>query len=650
MHRQKKIIINQSYSELENLALGETKKIEGWIKNNLEILEVMKETMDMNLMTEKEEEEYLLKLTKQYPDYINIYYGTTDGKMINGMGFEYPESYDPRKRPWYSEGMKAGSKLTMSEPYIDAAVDSYVVSGITQLKDKNNNIRAILAGDILLEPISKQIKNISLGENKKAFIIDMNTGKLIADSSSDANGGKTLTEISKSLEEVQNELMKNKTGIMVYESENGKEYLAYHYIEGLNWNFALSISEDIVLNKIYIFKKIMLSIMVVSLLILVIVLERIASSIIKPLKMLLANIEEISGGNLKTRIDIKGNDEISMLARSINSFIEILWDSMSQIKTLVRDSQSQNMEIKKSIDNIIKGEISNFYRELEDKTDKGILELSEHTEVVLDNVRNQTASTEESLAALEQISATNFNMNENMNKTYDSFKNSLIISETSQNYMHKLSSSMNIIRDSVSETNREIEKLNEISNNIGIILTAINSISEQTNLLALNAAIEAARAGEAGRGFSVVAEEIRKLAEETSSETNKIDNLIKTIQNNVENVKRSGNNVNKNVVEGLELSEISEQNIGEVMLHIKENASDIETLLTFVREQTEASGEITTALSNIADNSTEIENLSMETMNISTKIQKILINKQVMIDESNKLLEELNSDLEFFKL
>ena len=646
----KKIIINQSYSELENLALSETNKIEGWIKNNLEILKVMKETMDMNLMTEKEEEEYLLKLTKQYPDYINIYYGTTDGKMINGMGFEYPASYDPRKRPWYSKGMKEGSKLIMSEPYVDAAVDSYVVSGITQLKDKNNNIRAILAGDILLEPISKQIKDISLGANKKAFIIDMNTGKLIADSSSDANGGKTLVETSKTLEKVQNELMSNKKGIMVYESENGREYLAYHYIEGLNWNFALSISEDIVLNKIFVFKKIMLSIMVVSLLILIIVLERIANSIIKPLKILLTNIEEISEGNLKTRIDIKGNDEISILAKSINSFIEILWDSMSQIKSLVRDSQSQNMEIKKSIDNIIKGEISKFYAELEDKTDKGILELSEHTEVVLDNVRNQTASTEESLAALEQISATNFNMNENMNKTYDSFKNSLVISETSQNYMQKLSSSMIIIKDSVTETNREIEKLNEISNNIGIILTAINSISEQTNLLALNAAIEAARAGEAGRGFSVVAEEIRKLAEETSSETNKIDNLIKTIQNNVENVKRSGNNVNKNVVEGLELSEISEKNIGEVMLHIKENASDIETLLTFVREQTEASGEITTALSNIADNSTEIENLSMETMNISTKIQKILINKQTMIDESNHLLEELTNDLEFFKL
>jgi methyl-accepting chemotaxis protein len=280
----------------------------------------MKETMDMNLMTEKEEEEYLLKLTKQYPDYINIYYGTKEGKMINGMGFEYPASYDPRKRPWYSQGMKEGENLIMSEPYIDAAVNSYVVSGIVQLRDENNNVRAIMAGDILLEPISKQIKNISLDKNKKAFIIDMNTGKVIADSSSDDNGGKNLSKISKSFEKVEKELMKNKKGIMVYEGENGREYLAYHYIDGLNWNFALSISEKAVLSKISVFKKVMTTIMIISIIILIILLERIANSITGPIKMLLANIEEISNGNLKTRISIKGNDEISILAKSINSF------------------------------------------------------------------------------------------------------------------------------------------------------------------------------------------------------------------------------------------------------------------------------------------------------------------------------------------
>lgn len=648
--RAKEIIVKESYAKLESLAQGETNKIEGWIKNRLEVLEVMKEAMEMNLMSEEEEVAYLTKMTKKYPDYINIYYGTPDGKMLNGMGFEYSDSYDPRKRPWYSQGINEGQNVVMSDPYIDSAVKSYIISGIIQLRDNSNKIRAIMAGDILLEPISKQIKSINLGKNSRAFIIDMNTGELIADSRNNRENGKKLSESNPSLISVEKELMTNKSGVTKCNIDGKNEYLVYRAVEGLNWNFVLSISEAEVLAEISAFKKIMATILILSLIILGITLERIASSIINPLKSLVESIDEISNGNLLAEVKTKGQDEIAMLGNSITAFVAILKDSMFQIKSLVNTSHETNIELKKSIDNIIKGSISKFYGELENKAEKGILELTEHTEVVLDNVRNQTASSEESLAALQQISATNQHMNENMKKTSDSFKNSLKISEASQSHIKEMSTSMNTIKESVLETNREIEKLNEISNNIGTILTAINSISEQTNLLALNAAIEAARAGEAGRGFSVVAEEIRKLAEETSSETNKIDELIHTIQNGVENVKTSGNNVNTNVMEGLKLSEISEQNISAVMAQIKENSSDIETLLSYIHEQTEASNEITNALSNITDNSTEIESLSIETMTISNDIQEILIKKQEMVDKSNELLEELNGDLEFFRI
>ena len=135
---------------------------------------------------------------------------------------------------------------------------------------------------------------------------------------------------------------------------------------------------------------------------------------------------------------------------------------MEKIKNLVHSSRESNELIEKSIDNIINGSDSEYYSVLKNKTDRGIFQLTEQTEVVLDNVRNQTASSEESLAAIEEISATGQQMNQNALKASNSFKNSLDISLNSQKDIEKMTQSMENISESVSETNLEIEKLNSI--------------------------------------------------------------------------------------------------------------------------------------------------------------------------------------------
>ena len=172
-----------------------------------------------------------------------------------------------------------------------------------------------------------------------------------------------------------------------------------------------------------------------------------------------------------------------------------------------------------------------------------------------------------------------------------------------------------------------VDDLGRRSQEIGKIVDTISNIASQTNLLALNAAIEAARAGDAGRGFSVVADEIRKLAEQTNRETGKISGLISTIQNKVEMVKNGRDRIKEKVTTGYKLAEDSRSNMLKITELTNENNEDIYGISNSSKEQSTASQEVTLAISSITDSSTEIEGLCVETNEIAETVKIVTIKK-----------------------
>ena len=160
-------------------------------------------------------------------------------------------------------------------------------------------------------------------------------------------------------------------------------------------------------------------------------------------------------------------------------------------------------------------------------------------------------------------------------------------------------SGMDDIREQIQDTAKRIKRLGESSQEIGEIVDLISDITEQTNVLALNAAIQAASAGEAGRGFSVVAEEVQRLAERSAEATKQIGSLVKTIQGDTNNAVAAMEKSTTGVVEGARLSEVAGQSLREIEQVSKELATLIGSISVSTQVQADMAGEVANAMQDI---------------------------------------------------
>ncbi len=231
----------------------------------------------------------------------------------------------------------------------------------------------------------------------------------------------------------------------------------------------------------------------------------ITRSITRPTNKVVNMLKDIAQGegDLTKRLDINSKDEIGDLANWFNTFINKLHDIIYQVAQNTEQLASAATEVSSSAEQLSAG-------------------ASEQT--------NQTAQVS---AAIEEMTATIVESSKNTQDAAEKAQEAAKASQEGGRLAENTSEGMNEIVDSAAVTAQNIQGLAEKATAIGEIIKVIDDIADQTNLLALNAAIEAARAGEQGRGFAVVADEVRKLAERTTKATKEVAETIKGIQNDV---------------------------------------------------------------------------------------------------------------------
>ena len=218
---------------------------------------------------------------------------------------------------------------------------------------------------------------------------------------------------------------------------------------------------------------------------------------------------------------------------------------------------------------------------------------------LLDAAQKQAREIQEAGEAVQLMTKSIKEVDSSAAQSANVARRTLVATEQGARAVRNTISGMDAIREQIQDTSKRIKRLGESSQEIGEIVDLISDITEQTNVLALNAAIQAASAGEAGRGFSVVAEEVQRLAERSGEATKQIGALVKTIQGDTHDAVAAMEKSTLGVVEGAKLSDMAGQSLREIEQVSNELAALINSISTSTQVQTDMAGEVASVMQDI---------------------------------------------------
>ncbi len=330
----------------------------------------------------------------------------------------------------------------------------------------------------------------------------------------------------------------------------------------------------------------------------------IISNIVTPIKQLMSTLTAMAQDNdLTKRMNFRSKDEVGAMGDTFNVFVEKLQSLVSGIA-----SSSEQLSTAAEETSVVSVTTNQNIAQQKNETFKVASAITEMTSTVQD----VAASAEKASLAASQGDRD---------------------SNTGRQAVEDIVSSINALESEISNSTSVIRQLKTDSENIGTVLDVIKSIAEQTNLLALNAAIEAARAGEQGRGFAVVADEVRSLAQKTQDSTHEIESLISTLQLGSDNAVKSMDN-NKTSIEGLVGKAV---NASESLSAITQSVSSITEMnlliATAAEQQSQVVKEINKNIHNIQEVSESTADGSEQVSKASQEIAKLSENLKAMVNQ-----------------
>ena len=587
---------------------------------------------------------------KKDPDMNDMYIGLPDGSMLDGSGWAPPSDFNAAARDWYKNAQSSESVI-FSDPYRDAQTKKMVITPSIKITDAKGDMRGVLGADIFLTTLQKSVADMKVMDGKGYAVLIYSNG---TSGSFISHPIKELEEIDilnpgdqeaklkelvaakglnlSNLQGIFKTLLSKDSGITTAKLGDENEIIAFKKLTNSNWVLAVAAPEKLFYSELSAFKTNYFIILIITLVLMAGLIAWLARfKITKPIVTLSGYVSKMADQDFTEPIPqnlIKMSDEIGDLARSMGTM-------QKSIKEVIAGVMLESDAVNSST--VTAGEhINSLNAQIEDVS-AATQQLSAGMQETAASTEEVTAASAEFEAAIEHIAQKTEQgaiTSNQISQRADRIKQAALSSETNAHEIYAVTQEK--MKEAILKC-QEVEKINSLSD-------AILAITSQTNLLALNASIEAARAGEAGRGFTVVADEIRKLVESSNTTINLIQKITKTVIDSVQNLVDSSEQVmefiDKQVITDykkmVKTGDQYSQDAADFNELVEDFNATAEQLLASVKNVTTAMNGIASTTSEGANSTTQI---AQNTADVVAKVNEIVEQAEASKLSSVKLKE-----------
>ena len=585
----------KSYYEMAHeIVNGRADEINKWIEVYINDLRIYS---DADIIKTGDDEQVIEWLHNHQnlrnPDYDYMFFCDAEGTSYRDTGLVGGKGALV-ERDYYKAMMKEGRDTFVGNVVLSKTSGKYVMPIARAAKDANGKTFGFFVGMLGIKQLTDKVESFQIGETGY-FLLTDGTGQIVAH----RNSEYVLQQIE-IIPEVANLIYsgngKNSYAELELEGKKSVSFVAPISTTGYSIGYIVSLSQ--VHTATTQTQKVVVIVGIAVALILAILFILLLNRILARLKKINVLIRDLSSGDadLTVRLDVHNADEIGELVIGVNMFLEKFHEIMANIKqsevelndagtVLVKEIENTTSTMTQMAGNInlVNGQVGNQSATVENST-TAITEISKNIEYLDSMIQGQASTVVEASAAVEEMIGNINSVDKSVIKMVEEFT---VLELDTKNGIEQNSS-----------VNELIQKISEQSVSMMDANTTIQSIAEQTNLLAMNAAIEAAHAGEAGKGFSVVADEIRKLAETSAEQSNKIGEELSKIQNGIAHV--------------VEASSESEKSFQNVSSRINSTSELITQIRGAMEEQQAGSQQILEALQAMNESTSKVRDAGNE--------------------------------------